>query len=176
LRRDIQFNARIVSAHFDEDWNCWELRTEHGGRARAKFLIMAVGVLSAPQFPDIPGLESFKGEWYHTGLWPKTPVTMAGKRVAVIGTGASGVQLITEIAKEVGHLTVFQRTANYCGPLHNGPIDRETQVSIKQRYPQIFQRCRETFAGFIHDFDPRSALALSAAERQAHYEGEFSPN
>ncbi len=170
LRRDIQFNARIASARFDEVGNCWELRTEDGGRARAKFLITAVGVLSAPQMPNIPGLETFKGERYHTGLWPKTPVTMAGKRVAVIGTGASGVQLITEIAKEVGHLTVFQRTANYCGPLHNGPIDRETQVSIKQRYPEIFQRCRETFAGMIHDFDPRSALSVSPEERQAHYE------
>jgi len=171
LRRDIEFNTRIASATYDESDNCWEIRTTEGKRARARFLITAVGVLSAPQMPKVEGLESYTGEWYHTGLWPKEPVSFAGKRVAVIGTGASAVQLITEIAKQVGHLTVFQRTANYCAPLHNGPIDRETQIEIKERYPEIFKRCRETFAGMLHDFDPRSALEVTPEERQATYEG-----
>ena len=170
LRPDIQFNTRISSATYDEKENCWGIRTEDGRHARAKFLITAIGVLSAPQMPNIEGLESYKGEWYHTGLWPDKPVNFAGKRVAVIGTGASAVQLITEIAKEVGHLTVFQRTANYCAPLHNAPIDRETQLDIKERYPEIFKRCRETFASMLHDFDPRSALEVSPQERLARYE------
>jgi cation diffusion facilitator CzcD-associated flavoprotein CzcO len=120
--------------------------------------------------PKIEGLDSYTGEWRHTGLWPHTPVDFIGKRVGVIGTGATAVQLITEIAKEVAHLTVFQRTANYCAPLHNAPIDPETQRKIKASYPEIFQKCRETSAGFLHDFDPRLALEVSPEERQAFYE------
>jgi cation diffusion facilitator CzcD-associated flavoprotein CzcO len=170
LRRDIQFNVRITSATYDEGGNCWEIRTENGLHARAKFLITAIGVLSAPQMPNIKGLDDYQGEWYHTGLWPHTPVNFTGKRVGVIGTGATAVQLITEIAKEVGHLTIFQRTANYCAPLRNTPIDPETQRKIKTSYPEIFKRCSETPAGFLHDFDPRLALEVSPEERQALYE------
>ena len=170
LRRDIQFNARIASAVYDERGNRWQLQTEDGHRAQAQFLITAVGVLSAPQMPNVEGLDTYTGEWCHTGLWPKTPMKLAGKRVGVIGTGATAVQLITEIAKEVGHLTVFQRTPNYCAPLRNGPIDEETQKKIKASYPEIFQKCRETFASMIHQFDPRSALEVSAEEREAFYE------
>lgn len=170
LRRDIQFKTRIASATYDEAGKCWEIRTEQGGSARAKFLITAIGVLSAPQMPKIPGLDEYKGEWYHTGLWPHTPVNFTGKRVGVIGTGATAVQLITEIAKEVAHLTVFQRTANYCAPLRNTPIDPDTQRKIKASYPEIFKRCSETPAGFLHDFDPRLALEVSPEERQAFYE------
>jgi cation diffusion facilitator CzcD-associated flavoprotein CzcO len=170
LRRDIAFNARIVSATYDERENRWRIQTEDGRRAQAQFLITAIGVLSAPQMPNLPGLNEYKGEWFHTGLWPKTPVQFAGKRVGVIGAGATAVQLITEIAKEVGHLTVFQRTANYCAPLRNKAIDPETQKKIKAGYPKIFQKCRETFASGLHDFDPRSALAVSPQEREAFYE------
>jgi len=95
---------------------------------------------------------------------------LAGKRVGVIGTGATGVQLITEIAKEVSHLTVFQRTANFCAPLRNGPIDDETQREIKANYPEIFKKCMETPGSFIHEFDPRSALEVSPEERLEQYE------
>ncbi|NOT53988.1 MAG: NAD(P)/FAD-dependent oxidoreductase [Deltaproteobacteria bacterium] len=174
LRRDIQFNARVASALYDERANRWQLQTEDGHRAQAQFLITAVGVLSAPQMPNVAGLDTYTGEWCHTGLWPKTPLNLAGKRVGVIGTGASGVQLITEIAKEVGHLTVFQRTPNYCAPLHNKPIDEETQKKIKASYPEIFKKCRETFAGMIHHFDPRSVFEVSAEEREAFYEQIWS--
>ncbi|MBI3245516.1 MAG: NAD(P)/FAD-dependent oxidoreductase [Deltaproteobacteria bacterium] len=170
LRRDIQFSARIASAVYDESTNRWQIQTEDGRRAQAQFLITAIGVLSAPQMPKIEGLDSYTGEWHHTGLWPHTPVQFAGKRVGVIGTGATAVQLITEIAKEVGHLTVFQRTANFCAPLRNAPIDPETQKKIKASYPEIFKRCSETPAGFLHDFDPRLALEVSPEERQAFYE------
>ncbi|MGE0821456.1 MAG: flavin-containing monooxygenase [Candidatus Binatia bacterium] len=174
LRPAIQFNARVSSAAYDQAGNYWEIQTEDGGRARAKFLITAIGVLSAPQMPNIKGLTDYTGEWYHTGLWPHTPVKFAGKRVGVIGTGATAVQLITEIAKEVGHLTVFQRTPNFCAPLRNTPIDAETQRKIKASYPEIFKRCSETPAAFLHDFDPRSAFDVSAEERQAFYEKLWS--
>ena len=170
LRRDIQLNARVVSAIFDETENCWEVRTGDGGRARARFLITAVGVLSAHYVPDFPGIESFKGASFHTAKWPHESPNLSGKRVGVIGTGATAVQLITEIAKEVGHLTVFQRTPNYCAPLRNGPIDPATQKKIKASYPEIFRRTRETTAGFIHDFDPRSVFDVSPEERQARFE------
>ena len=153
------FNARVVSAVYDECEHRWQIRTEDGHQARAQFLITAVGILSAHYVPDFEGLDSFKGVWCHTGRWPTEGLELAGKRVGVIGTGATGVQLITEIAKEVGHLTVFQRTANYCAPLRNGPIDPETQRQIKASYPDIFKQCSETAGSFVHHFDPRSALA-----------------
>jgi len=170
LRRDIQFNARVSSAVYDERENCWQVQTEDGCRARGQFLITAVGLLSAGYIPDFPGIESFQGDWCHTGRWPKGGVNLAGKRVGVIGTGATGVQLITEIAKEVAHLTVFQRTANYCAPLRNGPIDPETQRQIKASYPEIFKNCSETAGSFMHKFDPRSAFEVSPEERLEQYE------
>jgi cation diffusion facilitator CzcD-associated flavoprotein CzcO len=139
LRRDIRFNARVVSAVYDERAYRWQVHLADGSRARAQFLITAVGLLSAHYIPDFAGLDSFQGAWCHTGRWPAEGMDLAGKRVGVIGTGATGVQLITEIAKEVGHLTVFQRTANYCAPLRNGPIDPETQRQIKASYPGHLQ-------------------------------------
>jgi cation diffusion facilitator CzcD-associated flavoprotein CzcO len=170
LRRDIQLNTRVVSATFEEAENRWEIRTRDGGRARARFLITAVGSLSAHYVPNFPGIESFKGESYHATRWPHENPHFSGKRVGVIGTGATAVQLITEIAKEVGHLTVFQRTPNYCAPLRNGLIDPETQKKIKACYPEIFRRTRETTGAFIHNFDPRSVFEVSPEERHARFE------
>ena len=170
LRRDIQLNARVVSAVFDEGENRWQIQTEDGRQAQAQFLITAVGILSARYLPPFVGLDSFKGFWCHTGNWPKNGLDLRGKRVGVVGTGASAVQLIPEIAKEVGHLTVFQRTANYCAPLRNGPIDAETQREIKASYPAIFKRCLETDTAFIHNTDPRSYDEVSVEDRLALYE------
>ncbi|MEX0800858.1 MAG: NAD(P)/FAD-dependent oxidoreductase [Dehalococcoidia bacterium] len=169
-RRDIEFRSRVVAADYDEAKNHWEIRLESGRSARARFLITAIGSLSAPTMPDIPGLESFRGEAYHTGRWPAEPVSFAGKRVAVIGTGATAVQAITEIAKSAEQLTVFQRTPNWCAPLHNTRIDSETQRRIKSTYPEIFSICRDSFGCFIHDADPRNALDVSETEREAFYE------
>ncbi len=170
LRPHIRFNVRITSAVYDEDANRWEVETEDGQRARTQFLIAAVGILSATHMPHIKGIESFRGESFHTSRWPHEPVDFRAKRVGVIGTGATAVQLIPEVAKEAGHLTVFQRTPNYCAPLRNSTIDDETQQSIKANYPEILRKCRETFAGFVHDFDPRSTFDVTPEEREAHYE------
>ncbi|SJZ31148.1 Predicted flavoprotein CzcO associated with the cation diffusion facilitator CzcD [Enhydrobacter aerosaccus] len=170
LRRDITFNARVKSASWDEAAGEWEVMFEDGKRARSRFLITAIGPLSAPTMPNIPGANDFKGECYHTGLWPQHEVTFAGKRVAVIGTGASGVQAITEIAKTVGHLTVFQRTPNWCTPLRNSRISPEEMEKIRARYDDIFRRCRETWGCFIHTADQRNAMDLTPEEREAVFE------
>jgi len=170
LRRDITFHARVKSASWDDAAGEWEVVFEDGKRARSRFLVTAIGPLSAPTMPNIPGADDFKGEAYHTGLWPHHPVTFAGKRVAVIGTGASGVQAITEIAKTVGHLTVFQRTPNWCTPLRNSRISPEEMDRIRARYDDIFKRCRETWGCFIHTADQRNAMDLSPEEREAFFE------
>jgi len=170
LRRDIQFNSRVMSATFDEAESRWEIDLEDGSRARGQFLITSVGSFSAGYVPDFEGIDSFKGISCHTRGWPAEGIGLAGKRVGVIGTGATGVQLITEIAKEVAHLTVFQRTANYCAPLRNGLIDDETQKKIKASYPEIFRKCMETAGSFMHEFDKRSAMDVSPEERLAQYE------
>ena len=170
LRRDIQLNAHVSTAVYDERLNRWQVQTEDGQQAAAQFLITAVGLLSARYVPDFPGLEVFEGDWCHTNRWPHEGMDLAGKRVGVVGTGATAVQLIPEIAREVAHLTVFQRTANFCAPLRNGPIDPEWQREIKASYPEIIKKCMETPGSFIHQFDPRSALEVSPEERLAQYE------
>jgi cation diffusion facilitator CzcD-associated flavoprotein CzcO len=170
LRRDIQFRSRVTAAVYDEDTRSWTTTLEDGSRFNSRFLITAIGPLSTPTLPRIEGRDDFKGASFHTARWPKEPVDFAGKRVAVIGTGATGIQTIQTIASQVGHLTVFQRTANWAAPLHNGKIDAETQVKIKAGYPEMFARCRETFACFIHTTDPRGAFEVSDEEREANYE------
>jgi cation diffusion facilitator CzcD-associated flavoprotein CzcO len=170
LRRDITFGERAVAAQWDERAGEWEVRFASGLRARARFLVTALGPLSAPTMPRVEGIEDFSGEWWHTGLWPHEPVRFANKRVAVIGTGASAVQAITEIAKTVGELTVFQRTPNWCAPLRNAPIGADEMERIRASYADIFARCRETYGCFIHAADPRNALDVTPQEREAFYE------
>ena len=170
LRRDITFDTRVSAMTWDEETRMWTVALDNGSEVTARFVILATGVLSVPLMPDIPGVERFGGESFHTASWPHDRVDLSDRRVAVIGTGATAVQLITEIAKAVGHLTVFQRTPNWCAPLHNGPIDADEQASIRERYAEMFERCRNTYGGFIHDADRRKALEVSDEERIAFYE------
>ncbi|MCW5734225.1 MAG: NAD(P)/FAD-dependent oxidoreductase, partial [Enhydrobacter sp.] len=170
LRRDITFNARVTAAHWREATRDWLVTLEDGSTHDARFLITAIGPLSAPTMPTIPGVEDFKGFSCHTARFPKEPVDFRGKRVAVIGTGATGVQTIQEVAKTAGTLTVFQRTPNWTAPLHNSPISREEMAEIRKTYPDILKRCQETFSCFLHTPDPRSALEVTDAEREAFFE------
>ena len=170
LKRHIRFNSRVLDCTFEEERDSWLVTIADGHQARAPFLITAVGLLSAHYIPDFEGLEDYQGRWCHTGRWPKEGMDLAGRRVGVIGTGATAVQLITEIAKEVGHLTVFQRTPNFCAPLRNRPITDEMMREIRDNYPEIFRRCHETAGSFMHLFDPRSAMDVSEEERQEQYE------
>jgi cation diffusion facilitator CzcD-associated flavoprotein CzcO len=170
LRDDIQFRSKVTAAIYHDDTRHWDVTLEDGSRFRTRFLITAIGPLSAPTMPRIEGVDTFKGKSFHTARWPHEPVDFTGKRVAVIGTGATGVQTIQTIAKDVGHLTVFQRTPNWCAPLHNSKIDAETQKKIKSGYPQMFKRCQETFACFVHTVDPRGTFEVSDEEREAFFE------
>jgi cation diffusion facilitator CzcD-associated flavoprotein CzcO len=124
--------------------------------------------------PLVDGIERFKGVSCHTAKWPHEPVSFEGKRVAVIGTGATGIQTIQEVAKTAAHLTVYQRTANWCAPLHNRKITDDEQRAIKAGYAEIFQRCSENPGGFIHKPDPRSALEVSREEREAFWEQRYA--
>jgi cation diffusion facilitator CzcD-associated flavoprotein CzcO len=170
LRPHIRLNSRVKSAHWDEDAKRWAVETEDGHRVRARFVIAATGLLSASYVPDIPGVDSFEGESFHTARWPNEKVDFTGKRVGVIGTGSTGIQVIPEVARECAHLTVFQRTPNYAVPLRNAPIDDEFQNELKENYRAVFEKCRRNFAGFVHDADPRRTLDVTDAEREAFYE------
>jgi cation diffusion facilitator CzcD-associated flavoprotein CzcO len=169
LRRDIRFRSRVTAAHWVEDARAWEVTLEDGGRHCARLLVTAVGPLSAPTMPRFPGMDDFRGQAFHTGLWPKEPVRFDGKRVAVIGTGASGVQTIPEVAKSAATLTVFQRRPNWCTPLHNRTISKDEMEKIRREYPRLFELCRRTNACFIHTTDPRAALEVSEEEREAFW-------
>ncbi|MFM9940937.1 MAG: flavin-containing monooxygenase [Hyphomicrobiaceae bacterium] len=170
LRRDIQFNTRVTAAHFREDTRSWEITLDNGSRVSARFLITAIGILSAPTMPNIPGIAAFKGQSCHTHAWPKEGVDFAGKRIGIIGTGATAVQTIQEIAKTVGHLTIFQRTPNWCAPLNNGKISKVEMNDIRTRYPEILALCRETPGCYIHSTDPRTTLEATPEERIAFWE------
>ncbi len=170
LRRDIQFKSRVTAAHYQEDTRSWNVILEDGGRYTTRLLVTAIGVLSAATMPTIPGVETFRGQSCHTHYWPKEPVRFEGKRVAVIGTGATGVQTITEVAKTAGHLTVFQRTPQWSAPLHNAKIGKEEMNRIRANYPEIFARCQETYGCFIHATDPRTTYEVTREEREAFWE------
>jgi len=174
LRRDVRFNSCVTAAHYQEDARCWDVLLDDGRRYTTRLLITAIGVLSAPTMPRIAGVDTFKGQSCHTHYWPNEPVSFAGKRVAVIGTGATGIQTITEVAKTVGHMTVFQRTPQWSAPLHNAKIGKEEMGRIRANYQEIFARCQETYGCFIHATDPRSTLEVTPEEREAFWEKLYS--
>jgi cation diffusion facilitator CzcD-associated flavoprotein CzcO len=170
LRRYMQFGCTVESAVFDDEATLWRLHLDDGRELTCRFLITAVGLLSAPTLPRYEGLDSFEGLSFHTYNWPTEPVELAGKRVAVIGTGATGVQVIGEIADKVDDLTVFQRRPNWCAPLHNAEISAEEMADIKQRYDDIFAICARTPGGFIHEPDRRPFFEVPREERLAKWE------
>jgi cation diffusion facilitator CzcD-associated flavoprotein CzcO len=170
LRRDIQLNSRVTSASYCEETRSWLVTLEDGSRHSTRFLITAIGILSAATMPNIPGIETFKGVSCHTHRWPKEGVDFAGKRVGIIGTGATAVQTIQELAKIAGRLTIFQRTPNWCAPLHNAKISKEEMDDIRARYDEIFALCRTSPGCYIHVPDPRKTLETSPEEREAFWE------
>jgi cation diffusion facilitator CzcD-associated flavoprotein CzcO len=174
LRRHIRLETKVTAALFDEASATWTVRAGDGTTFRTRFFIAATGVLSVPYFPDVPGREDFRGASHHTGLWPATPVDFAGKRVAIVGTGSSGVQLIPAVADEVASLTVYQRTANWCTPLNNSPITPEQQAQLKAGFKEMRQTLNESRSGFLHVAHDRKTFDDSKEERWAFYEKMWS--
>ena len=175
LRRDIEFNTRVKAAVFDSKTNLWTVTTDKGHVATARYCIMATGNLSTPRKPNIAGLDSFKGNWYHTGLWPHEGVDFTGLRVGVIGTGSSGVQSIPIIAKQAKHLYVFQRTANFSLPARNAPLSSDKERAHKAEYPARRRAAFDTPFG-IAGYPPpvKSALEATEEERQRAYEAKWA--
>ena len=171
MRKHIEFDTRVESAVYDEPANLWKITTDDGETYACTYLITAVGVLSLPYKPPFPGLESFEGEWYVTGRWPKEPVDFTGKRVAVIGTGATAVQAIPIIAHTAAHLTVFQRTPNYVLPARNYTMTEDERQAIRTSYDAIWEQARTHFFGFAMPFAGRTAADVTPEEHQRILEG-----
>ncbi len=170
LRRDMQFGVAVTSAVFDEPSGTWAVRTSDGAEHRTRFLVAATGVLSVPYFPDVPGRADFRGEQHHTGRWPKTPVDFTGKRVALIGTGSSGVQIVPAIADDVASLTVLQRTPDWCTPLNNAPIGPEEQAKLKADFDTIRETLNTSPSGFLHPFPSRFSTEDTKEQRLEFFE------
>ncbi len=167
LRKHMQFNCRVDEAHYDELENFWRLRISDGRELTCRFVIMTLGLLSSPTLPRLEGMSSFRGRSFHTYYWPHEPVELAGKKVAVIGTGATAIQVIAEIADKVGELTVFQRRPNWAAPLNNSAISDAEMAEIRARYDDIFATCARTPGGFEHEPDRRGFWEVPREERVA---------
>ena len=170
LWRDMQFNTRVTSATFDERANRWAIETDQRDRVGARFCIMATGCLSASRVPDLPGLDSFQGKWYHTGRWPHEGVDFSGLRVGVIGTGSSAIQSIPIIARQAAHLYVFQRTPNFSLPANNERLTPDKVQYYKEHFQEIKEFSRQSPAGMPIVAAERSALEATPEERDAAFE------
>ncbi len=164
LRRSYQFNTKIIATRFDEATNLWEVTTDKGETVTAKFLVTGLGLLSATNVPNFKGRETFKGEQYHTARWPKSGVDLKGKRVGIIGTGSTGVQVIIEIAPEVGHLTVFQRTPQYSVPVGKRPQSEAEIAEIKENYEDIWKQVKTSSVAF--GFDDHSTVPIGSVSKE----------
>ena len=170
LRRDISFDTSVIAAHFDETSDRWAVATDLGDRYSCRFVIAAVGCLSHPKQVDIDGLDDFAGETYHTSSWPHHDLDLSGKRIAVIGTGSTGIQAIPELAKVAGHLTVFQRTPNFSAPARNRPLTDDEIAERKAAYAEYREMLRHSFSGNHPSPSDGAALAKTPEEREAWFE------
>ena len=165
LRQHMQFNCRVQSTIFDEDRQVWNVTVSDGRELTCRFVVLALGLLSQPTMPRMEGVEDFKGRSWHTYNWPHEHVDLSDQRVAVIGTGATAIQVIGEIADKVGELTVFQRRPNWVAPLNNSEISAEQMTEIRERYDEIFETCARTPGGFEHEPDRRGFYEVTPEER-----------
>ncbi len=170
LRRDIRFGTRVTAASYDEARCRWVVETDRGDRVSARFLVAAVGCLSATNLPPFDGLDAFTGTVLHTGRWPASGVDLSGLRVGIIGTGSSAIQSIPVIARDAASVVVFQRTPNYSVPAHNRPMDPNYEAKIKASYREFRSAARTRPNAFVIKFDRRSALDVRDAARTRQYE------
>ena len=174
LRGYMQFGCEVTRCTYDDDARLWTVELKHGRKLTCRFLLTAIGILSAPTLPRYEGMEKFKGKSFHTFHWPEDPVVLEGKRVGVIGTGSTGVQIITEIASLVGELKVFQRHPNWCTPLHNSPISPEEMADIRSRYDEIFALCQRTPGGYVHGPLRQRLFDVPEEQRHAFWERQYA--
>lgn len=170
LRKDMQFDTRIKSAKFQNDTCSWLLSDSSGKTYSCRFLVTAMGILNEPTMPNIAGTQDFNGESWHTARWPSENASLKGKRVGIIGTGATAIQTVQAIASEVGSLKVFQRTPNWTAPLRNAKIGKEEMQEIRKRYPEIFQKCLDSSQCFIHATNPSKLASIPLEERMAEWD------
>ena len=170
LRQYMQFNARVVTMNWDENSQRWQLELEDGREFSANFVITGLGPLSAPTPPRYPGMEDFGGDSFHTYWWPKEQVQLEGRKVGVVGTGATGIQVIGEIANKVDQLYVFQRRPNWSSPLNNSEISEAEMAEIRARYDEIFDNCNKSPNGFEHVPDRRGFWNLTKEERREFWD------
>jgi cyclohexanone monooxygenase len=170
LRNDIQLRTRVSAASYDDTTRRWSVTTKDGERFDAQYLVLATGCLSIPQAPSFPGLESFKGRWYHSANWPTEGVDLTGQRVGLIGTGSSGVQMTPLLAAQASHLTVFQRTANYSVPAQNEPLSEAVLNEVKANYAHRRALGREAMTGQFLNANDKSALEVTDEERLKEFE------
>lgn len=173
LRRHLRFGQRVTRAVFDDAAARWTVQTDTGAAVSTRYLMLATGSLSAPNRPDIPGIDDFAGEVYLTAQWPAAGADLAGKRVGVIGTGSSGIQSIPIIAEHASRLTVFQRSANYSVPAFNRPLTPEEQQEVRRTYAQRRAKAWSSSAGTPHDSYPRAIWDCDEQERLAAFEARW---
>lgn len=179
LYKDIQFNTRIESAHWNDESHTWTFIDIQGDSYSTRYFVSCLGFLSNPTLPAIPGIENFQGQSFHTSRWPEELDIKRGfakKRIGVIGTGATGIQTITALSKieNIGSLSVFQRTANWSAPLRNRRITPYEMQAHKGEYPKLFEQCAATPTGFMHQADPRKSADVTDIERQALWDKMYA--
>lgn len=167
IRDKMQFNCTVLAAHYDEASSLWSVKLQDGRTLTARYLCTAIGLLSTPTKPRYQGVEDFTGTSFHTYDWPEA-LDYAGKRVAVVGTGATGVQVIQSIAADVAELKVFQRRPNWCAPLNNSKI--EDQAALKAQYPDILKKVQSTLSGFVHEPVRIASADIPIEEREIFWE------
>ncbi|XAH23981.1 NAD(P)/FAD-dependent oxidoreductase [Xylophilus sp. GW821-FHT01B05] len=166
LRKHIQFNTRVTSAVWDEERKLWTVTTDRGERYEATYCIMATGPLSIPKDPELPGIARYKGQLFRAGRWPHEPVSFAGKRVGVIGTGSTGIQIVQEVGKEAGELFVFQRTPSFTMPMRNEALDADYVADVKRNYAGIREAARNSAVGGVRPQSTRAFFSVTPKQRQ----------
>jgi len=174
VKKDVAFNTRVVHSQFDKPSGKWIIKTQDGRTARAKYFLVCTGFAAKRHFPDWKGIDTFKGTMYHSSFWPETGVDVKGKRVAVVGTGSTGIQIAQECANDGAQVTVFQRTPNLCLPMRQARLTKEEQEENKKQYPELYKRRLTTFAGFEYDFSEKNTFDDSPEQQEEFFEKHWA--
>lgn len=173
IKKDTVFNSKVATATFNEETDQWLVECDSGAAFKTRWLIASVGFAAKRHFPDWPGLDQFQGTIHHSSFWPHEGVDVRGKRCAVVGTGATGVQITQELAREIGEdgsLKMLQRTPNLACPMNQVWLTEEEQVEDKKRYPELFEQRWQNYNGFLYQFQPELMFDATEEEREAMFD------